>query len=458
MFDRWLLADLQQPLAAGLLGANIEIRRVHTDTRSMQAGDLFVALQGENFDGHEYLSAAEKAGAVAALVDTWQEDSDLPQLVVADTCKALGQLGQLNRQRFKGKLVALTGSSGKTTVKEMLASIGRMALGAGAVLATRGNLNNELGVPMTLLELNAEHRLAIIELGASHPGEIAYTRSLAQPQVVLINNAGMAHAGEFGGPEQVVQAKGEILDELPEQSVAVLNLEDAAFDCWSQRSSAKRMVSFAKTDARADFYARALTRHADGCYSFLLCTPDGEAPVHLQLPGEHNVGNAVAAAAVAAMLDFSLHETVQGLEGMVPVDGRCVRHELGLDSFLIDDSYNANPASMRAAMDLLATMPGRRVLLLGAMGELGDWAAQEHRQLGEYANGKADELYTVGEPMQQAVAAFAGVARHFASQQQLIEFVLDSKKGSTSYLVKGSRSAAMERVAKALIDMYKGGY
>src|SRR5690554_3128147 len=192
MFKPWSLTELQAPLAADLLGADVQVQRVHTDTRTLQAGDLFVALQGENFDGHEYLAAAEQAGAVAAVVDTWQEDSDLPQLIVADTRLALGQLGTLNRQAFKGKLVALTGSSGKTTVKEMLASIGRVAVGEPAVLATRGNLNNDLGVPMTLLELAPQHQWAVIELGASRLGEIAYTRTLAQPQVVLINNAGMA--------------------------------------------------------------------------------------------------------------------------------------------------------------------------------------------------------------------------------------------------------------------------
>lgn len=229
MFRAWHLAELIPVLDGQLLGADVAVQRVHTDSRNLRPGDLFVALTGDNFDGHDYLPQAQAAGAAAALVDAWQDSSDLPQLAVGDTRVALGLLGRHNRSQFKGTLIALTGSSGKTTVKELLASIGAAELGEQAVLATKGNLNNEVGVPLTLLEINADHRLAVVELGASLPGEIAWTRSLAQPQVVLINNAGMAHAGEFGGPEQVVRAKGEILDEMGGQGVAVLNRDDAAF-------------------------------------------------------------------------------------------------------------------------------------------------------------------------------------------------------------------------------------
>lgn len=458
MFKPWLLTELQAPLAADLLGEDVQVQRVHTDTRTLQVGDLFVALQGEKFDGHEYLAAAEQAGAVAAVVDTWQEDSDLPQLIVADTRLALGQLGALNRQAFQGKLVALTGSSGKTTVKEMLASIGRVAVGEQAVLATRGNLNNDLGVPMTLLELAPQHQWAVIELGASRLGEIAYTRALAMPQVVLINNAGMAHAGEFGGPEQIVKAKGEILDGLDASATAILNKDDSAFAQWVARSSAGRVLSFAKNDSQADVYAKDLTKHVSGCYGFVLCAAAGEVEVQLTVPGEHNVSNALAAAAAAIALGVDLSTIAQGLTQMQPVAGRCMVHALSNDSYVIDDSYNANPASMRAAMDVLAEMPGERILLLGDMGELGQWAESEHQELGAYANGKADALYGVGTHIKHAVAAFAGEAKHFSSQQELLAFLSAKKPVLTSYLVKGSRSAAMEKVVAALMNTKEGGY
>lgn len=456
MFRQWSLSELQEPLAADLLGADVQIQRVHTDTRTLQAGDLFVALQGENFDGHQYLDDAEQAGAVAAIVDTWQENSDLPQLIVADTRLALGQLGAFNRLQFSGQLVALTGSSGKTTVKEMLASIGRVVVGEQAVLATQGNLNNDLGVPMTLLRLAPAHQWAVVELGASRVGEIAYTRKLAQPQIVLINNAGMAHAGEFGGAEQIVKAKGEILDSLAAGATAILNKDDAAFMQWVQRSSAEHMLSFSLADTQADVYAKEVKRAASGCYSFMLCTAAGAAQVQLGIPGKHNVTNALAAAAAALALGCKLPCIAQGLAQMEPVMGRCMVHSLSTGGFVVDDSYNANPASMRAAIDVLAQMPGKRVLLLGDMGELGQWAPQEHYQLGVYAQGKADALYGVGVHIQQAVNAFAGEAMFFSSQQELLAFLSTNEPALASYLVKGSRSAAMEKVVAELINMTEG--
>lgn len=456
MFKPWLLSELQQVLAAQLHGADVQVQRVHSDSRSLQDGDLFVALRGDNFDGHNYLQQALASGARAAVVERLQADVELPQLVVADSAVALGQLGQYNRSQFQGQLIALTGSSGKTTVKELLASIGRAALGAEAVLATRGNLNNELGVPMTLLELGSEHRLAVIELGASHPGEIAWTRSLANPQVVLINNAGMAHAGEFGGPQAVIEAKGEILDGLQSQSVAVLNLDDAAFAQWQVRSSATELVTFAQSTNEADVYARNPVFDAQGCPAFELCTPQGSAQLQLQLAGQHNLSNALAAAATAHAAGIALEHIVAGLQQAQPVAGRCLRHELSHGGVLIDDSYNANPASMRAGIDLLAGMPGQRILLFGDMGELGDWAEQEHRALGEYANGKADVLLATGPHMQQAVQAFNGLAQHFASRDELQAALTNRMTLTSSYLVKGSRSAAMEHVAATILTADKG--
>ncbi len=456
MFRAWHLAELTPVLDGQLLGADVQILRVHTDSRSLRSGDLFVALTGDNFDGHDYLPQAEAAGAAAALVDAWQDSSELPQLAVGDTRVALGLLGRHNRQQFKGTLIALTGSSGKTTVKELLASIGGTAVGSDAVLATRGNLNNEVGVPLTLLELNGQHKLAVIELGASLPGEIAWTRSLAQPQVVLINNAGMAHAGEFGGPEQIVRAKGEILDAMQGQGTAVLNLDDAAFAQWRERNSAGRLVTFSVENEQADVFSRNARFDQNGRMSFELCTPVGNEQLQLQLAGAHNLNNALAAAAAAYAAGIGLDNIVQGLEQAQPVAGRCLQHHLSHGGVLIDDSYNANPASMRAGMDLLAGMNGQRILVLGDMGELGEWAEAEHRALGEYANGKADVLFAVGPNMQHAVNAFKGMAQHFASQQELLAAVENKITLPTSYLVKGSRSAAMEQVVAAILNVDKG--
>lgn len=456
MFSDWRLSALQPVLGAQLLGDDVSVRRVHTDSRTLQQGDLFVALTGANFDGHEFLPQAQAAGAAAAVVDCWQEDSDLPQLLVADTTQALGRLAAYNRADFHGRLIALTGSSGKTTVKELLAAIGRAALGADAVLATTGNLNNEIGVPLTLLELSPRHQLAVIELGASRLGEIAWTSSLARASVVLINNAGLAHAGEFGGPEQVIRAKGEILDGMAGAGTAVLNLDDPAFTQWRARNSAGRLVTFSVANGQADVFARNVIFCSQGCAAFELCTPAGNARVRLRLAGRHNLANALAAAATAHAAGIALADLVHGLEQAQAVAGRCLQHRLSHGGVLIDDSYNANPASMRAGIDLLAGMPGQRILILGDMAELGDWAEAEHRALGEYASDKADVLFATGTNMQHAVEAFAGMAQHFDGRQELLAVVENRITLPTSYLVKGSRSAAMEQVVAAILNADKG--
>lgn len=456
MFRSWQLAELEQVLSAQLVGADVAIKRVHSDSRSLQKGDLFVALRGDNFDGHNYLAQAAELGAAAALVENLAENVQLPQLLVADTRRALGLLGQYNRASFNGKLLALTGSSGKTTVKELLASIGRCAYGQEQVLATEGNLNNELGVPMTLLRLSDAHRFAVIELGASTSGEIAWTRSLAKPDVVLINNAGLAHAGEFGGAEAIVAAKGEILDELSGQATAVLNLDDAAFEQWQARCSAGRVLSFALENPQADVYAQDIAFTDNGCASFMLHTPEGQAQVQLQLAGKHNLANALAAAAGAHAAGIQLEHIAQGLSQASSISGRCQQHELSHGGILLDDSYNANPSSMRAGIDLLAAMPGQRILILADMAELGQWASNEHHALGKYANGKADVLLAFGPQMQHAVASFNGMAQHFASQQELLDVVKNKLTLTTSYLVKGSRSTAMETVVTAILAADRG--
>ncbi|WP_122662704.1 UDP-N-acetylmuramoyl-tripeptide--D-alanyl-D-alanine ligase [Pseudomonas viridiflava] len=442
------LSELTTVLDARLVGDDRTFDGVSIDSRAIKLGQLFVALTGPRFDGHDYLNQVAAKGAVAALVEREIPDAVLPQLVVLDTRKALAQLGALNRNAFVDKPVAaITGSSGKTTVKEMLASVMRTK---GPVLATRGNLNNELGVPLTLLELAPEYSAAVIEMGASRVGEIAFTVSLTKPHVALITNAGTAHVGEFGGPDKIVEAKGEILEGLDSFGVAVLNKDDKAFPVWAARAGDRRIVSFAIADQSADFHAQELTLDARGCPGFILNSPLGSAPVQLNLLGVHNVANALAAAAAGHAMGVDLAGIVSGLNAVQPVKGRTVA-QLGLnDVRVIDDTYNANPSSINAAVDILTGFPGRTVLVLGDIGELGDWAEQGHRDVGAYAAGKVSALYAVGPLMAHAVKAFGEHARHFANQTDLIAALGAEQNPQTTILIKGSRSAAMENVVVAL--------
>jgi len=449
MLKALLLSEIVGPLNGRLLGADLAFSAVSSDSRKIEPGQLFIALTGPNFDGHDYLGEVAGKGAVAALVEREVAGAPLPQLVVHDTREALGQLGALNRQAYSGPLAAITGSSGKTTVKEMLASILRAGL-RGPVLATRGNLNNDLGVPLTLLELAPEHVGAVIELGASRVGEVAYTAGLARPQVAVITNAGTAHVGEFGGPDKIVQAKGEILDGLPAAGVAVLNLDDPAFGSWKQRAKGRPLLSFALDSASADFRAGELARDARGCLAFGLHGPAGEARIQLNLLGVHNVANALAAAAAAHALGVPLVGIVAGLESLQPVKGRAVAQLARNGVRVIDDSYNANPASMHAAIDILAGFSGRTLLVLGDMGELGEWAERGHREVGAYAAGKVSALYAVGPLMAHAVGAFGAQGRHFADQASLIQALAAEQDQNTTILIKGSRSAAMDKVVAAL--------
>ncbi|MCW3149875.1 UDP-N-acetylmuramoyl-tripeptide--D-alanyl-D-alanine ligase [Stutzerimonas stutzeri] len=450
MLEAMRLSQLREPLAGRLVGDDACFTAVSTDSRGIQPGQLFIALTGPRFDGHAYLRDVAAKGAVAALVEREIEGAGLPQLVVADTRIALGQLGALNRAAFNGPVAAITGSSGKTSVKEMVASILRAAYGQDAVLATRGNLNNDLGAPLTLLELCPQHRAAVIELGASRPGEIAYTVGLVRPHVSLITNAGTAHVGEFGGPEKIVEAKGEILDGLAADGIAVLNRDDKAYPVWAARAAGKRIVSFGLQNPLADFYPGSIAFDIRGCVNFVLTGPRGAVRVQLNLLGRHSVANALAAAAAAHALGISPEAIVAGLENLEPVKGRGVAQMLGNGVRLIDDSYNANPASICAAIDVLAGFSGRTILALGDMGELGEWAEQGHREVGTYAAGKVDALYAVGPLMAHAVNAFGAGGRHFADQASLIEALRVEQGSATTILVKGSRSAAMDKVVDAL--------
>lgn len=447
MLKALLLSEVSAPLDARLIAGDVRFSGVSIDSRAIQAGQLFVALTGPRFDGHDYLNEVAGKGAVAALVEREVPDSTLPQLLVKDTRLALGQLGALNRGAFTQPVAAVTGSSGKTTVKEMLASILRTR---GPVLATRGNLNNDLGAPLTLLELASEHTAAVIELGASRIGEIAYTVAMTRPHVAIINNAGTAHVGEFGGPEKIVEAKGEILEGLDSAGIAVLNLDDKAFPIWKTRAAGRQVLSFALDNSAADFHASDIGRDARGCPSFTMHSPKGVDRVQLNLLGTHNVANALAAAAAAHAMGVSLFGIVTGLNAVQPVKGRTVAQLSKNGMRVIDDTYNANPTSMCAAVDILAGFSGRTVLVLGDIGELGEWAEQGHREVGAYAAGKVSALYAVGPMMAHAVAAFGEHARHFASQADLIAALDVEQDPNTTILIKGSRSAVMENIVAAL--------
>ncbi|WP_286917704.1 MULTISPECIES: UDP-N-acetylmuramoyl-tripeptide--D-alanyl-D-alanine ligase [Pseudomonas] len=447
MLDAMTLSQLADTLHGRVPGDDARFDGVSIDSRAIAAGDLFVALVGPRFDGHDYLDDVAAKGAVAALVQREVPGSTLPQLVVADTRLALGQLGALNRAAFTRPVAAITGSSGKTTVKEMLASILRTQ---GPVLATRGNLNNDLGAPLTLLELAPQHTAAVIELGASRVGEIAYTVGLTRPHVALITNAGTAHVGEFGGPDKIVEAKGEILEGLGEGGKAVLNLDDKAFPIWQARAGQHAVLTFSLDNAVADFHSSARHSDARGCPSFTLHGPEGEVFVQLNLLGTHNVLNALAAAAAAQALGVTLAGIQTGLNAVQPVKGRTVAQLALNGARVIDDTYNANPTSMCAAIDILAGFSGRTVLVLGDIGELGAWAEAGHCQVGEYAVGKVDALYAVGPLMRHAVTAFGAQGQHFANQADLIAALAAEQGSNTTILIKGSRSAAMENIVVAL--------
>lgn len=452
------LAQAAQVLHAELKGADAHFASVSTDTRTLQPGALFVALRGPNFDGHDFVEQARTAGAAAALVSR-AVDTTLPLLLVDDTRLALGRLAAAHRAASGVPLVAVTGSNGKTTVKEMIAAI---LAQRGPVLATRGNLNNDIGMPLTLLQLGAEHRFAVIEMGANHPGEIAYLTSIAQPTVALITNAGPAHLEGFGSVAGVARAKAEIYAGLGPDGTAVINADDAYAGLWNELAQFRRRAHFGlrpEAEVRADPADVRFEIGADRLWtSFRMLTPAGETDIRLPLAGEHNVRNALAAAAAALAAGVGLAEIRAGLEGMQPVKGR-LHLRPGLRGVrVIDDTYNANPASLLAGIQVLAACSGTRWLVIGDMAELGEGSAQLHRTVGEQARAAGIErLYALGEQSLGAVEAFGAGARHFGTQEELIA-ALETDLGQESVvLVKGSRRMRMERVVEALLGVQAAG-
>ncbi|MDQ7731503.1 UDP-N-acetylmuramoyl-tripeptide--D-alanyl-D-alanine ligase [Halomonas sp. SpR1] len=445
---RWALGQVAAALGieAPLGSAQLIIHSVITDSRKIEPGCLFVALKGPHFDGHDFVERAMELGAVAALVDA-PVDSDLPQLVCPDTRLALGLLAGAHRRAWHGPLVAVTGNSGKTTVKEMCAAL---LTPLGEVLATEGNLNNDFGAPLTLLRLRQQHKAAVIELGANHLGEIAWTAPLAQPDIAVITNVTGAHVGEFGGMGQIAQAKSELLAGLNEQGTAILNRDDHYYTFWASRAAPRRVVSFG-FHPQADVSAAALSCDPQGRYAFTLLQ-HGQALGQVRLPllGKHNVSNALAAAAAALALGVLPEQIIARLETLPALAGRLTIVPGLRGAKLLDDTYNANPGAVKAALDTLASFPAPRWCALGAMGELGSDSAALHADIGHYAAELGiDGLLTLGDAARAASEAF-GRGLHFNDHEALTRHVINTLPPDTTLLVKGSRSAGMEHVINAL--------
>jgi len=452
------LSEAAQAVNGRVVGVDVAFDGVSSDSRAIQSGDLFVALRGERFDGHDFVADCLQRGAVAALVDRqWNAGSAGPLLVVEDTRLAMGTLASYWRGKFDIPVAAVTGSNGKTTVKEMLASILRANSAEDAVLATQGNLNNDIGLPLTLFKLQASHRYAVIEMGMNHPGEISYLTRLAKPSVALVNNALQAHLEGLGSVEAVAHAKGEIFEGLADDGTAIINVDDKFAPLWKQLAAPRKIMTFgleAAADVSADYRLNADSSE------ITLKTQSGSVALRLAVPGLHNVRNALAASAAALAMGVPLSAIVDGLQSYGGVKGRLQRKPGKQSATIIDDTYNANPASMRAAIDVLAACPDKRVLVLGDMGELGADAVGMHREIGAYARAAGlDTLLVLGELSRQTASAFGSGAQHFETPEALAEALAQQLSADTTVLVKGSRFMRMERVVNLLLadDNDKGG-
>ena len=430
-----------------LVGVDVEFFCVGTDSRAIKKGQLFVALKGENFDGHEYAAQSLEQGASSVLVSELLNVG--PAVVVKDTRLALGDLAAHWRAKFEVPVVAITGSNGKTTVKEMLAAILKMAAGDDAsVLATQGNLNNDIGLPMTMLNLDKQHRYAVLEMGMNHTGEMSYLTRLAKPNIALVNNAGTAHIGELGSVEAIANAKGEIFEGLVDGGTAIINADDVFASLWKSLASNHKQVTFglkAKADVTATYELHSANSDIE------LITPKGTAKFSLPAPGVHNVSNALAATAAALALNISLEKIATGLSNFVGVKGRLQAKQGFAGAKVIDDTYNANPMSMKAAIDVLKASAGQRIFVMGDMAELGADAASMHAEIGAYAKTAGiEKFYALGALTKNAVTAFGANSIHFETVETLAESLKSIMNAETTVLVKGSRSMRMERVVEAI--------
>jgi len=443
------LADVAAATGGRLAGADAGFSGVSIDSRTLRPGELFFALRGERFDGHAFVVAAAERGAAAAVVERASE-ARIPQLVVRDTLAALAALAQAWRARCAATVIGVGGSNGKTTSKELLASI---LESAGPTLATRGNLNNHIGVPLTLLRLTPAHRYAVIEMGANHPGEIAALAGIAMPAIALVTNAGDEHLEGFGDLAGVAHAEGEMFAALPPSGIAVINADDPFHDLWQTMARGARCISFG-IDTPAEVRAIGLQgRIESGAFitAFTLVLAGAQARVRLALAGRHNVSNALGAAAAAYATGASLPAVVAGLERVRPVSGRLQLKPGPQGSWLVDDSYNANPSSVRAGIDVLCSLPGEHWLVLGEMAELGAHSEASHAGIGDYARRSGiARLFALGAATRHAVAAFGARAAWFDDAVRLADAVAAELGSGISVLIKGSRINRLERVVDRL--------
>jgi UDP-N-acetylmuramoyl-tripeptide--D-alanyl-D-alanine ligase len=445
-------SEAARVLNAKLLGSDAEFSRVTTDSRAVREGDLFVALKGPNFDGHDFVPKAAQSGAVAALVSRELADTVIPQIVVDDTRLALGRLAADWRGRMDLMLIALTGSNGKTTTKEMLRSILAEASGdPESVYATEGNLNNDIGMPLTLLRLKPQHRYAVIEMGMNHLGEIDYLTHIAKPDVALVINAGTAHIGELGSREAIAKAKGEIYGGLGPDGVAVVNLHDRFGEYWLDLVKDKKTVTFGialEDDVSAIFGDDEVT-----------LTHQGQTvSAWLNVPGEHNQRNATAAAAAAVAAGIDLETVQRGLENFTGVAGRLQKLEGVNGALVIHDAYNANPDSVRVAIDVLKKKEGTRIFVLGDMGELGADSQAMHEAIGDYVkHAELSGLFALGKMTEHTVMQLAANAWHFDTVDELVEELVKHMDSTTTVLVKGSRFMKMERVVERIAVGFDAG-
>ncbi|RLV58950.1 UDP-N-acetylmuramoyl-tripeptide--D-alanyl-D-alanine ligase [Parashewanella curva] len=447
------LKEIAEALNARLVGDDVSVSAVSTDTRKIQSECLFIALRGERFDAHDFIDSAISNGAKAVLVSQ-PLDITLPQLIVEDTRIALGRLGAYVRAKLKVITVAITGSNGKTSVKEMLATILKQS---HQVLYTAGNFNNDIGAPLTLLRLSENDQYGVFELGANHKGEIDYTSALVKPHVALVNNVGEAHIEGFGSIDDVAIAKSEIYQHLTDNGIAIINADDAYAEHFKAVAQKHKQLCFGiKNDA--DVKATDISANKLGQYQFTLCYQEQREQVLLPLNGKHHVYNALAAASMAIALGLSLADIVSGLHQVSTVSGRMQPHQIEHVQ-LIDDSYNANPSSVRVAIDWLRLQQGEQMLVLGDFSELGMNTEKLHREIGEYAKiNNISEVMTLGDKSQATSEQFGG--KHFTQLQALVDAIqakINQQQTAMTILVKGSRSAAMERVVNAIKSAYERG-
>lgn len=441
MSFNWNLLTIADAVQGKLLGDDLNVNGVTTDTRYASNGELFVALQGPNFDGHDYIEQAKQKG-VAAIIVSREISTTLPQIIVDDTRIALGKLANAWRMQFSIRLIAITGSNGKTTVKEITTSILKQRHN---VLATKGNLNNDIGVPLTLLRLGPEHDAAVIEMGANHPKEIEYLTHIAQPSVAVITNAGPAHLEGFGDLDGVAKAKGEIYSSLTDEGTAIINKDDKYHDYWQSLCEGKKISTFG-VNSEADFSVVKENQ------KIVLSTLNGSVAIDYRLPGEHNLSNALAASAACSAVGVALDDIKKGLEAMHDVTGRLQLKKGKSGSRIIDDTYNANPASLKVALQVLKEYPGTHLLALGDMGELGTATEQLHLEAGEQARESGvNKLYAIGKFAKYSAKSFGEHGYAFEDQPSMISEIGSHLANDVTLLVKGSRVMHMENVVTALV-------